>query len=210
MKIPRNSNTYTEFLEAIQMMGFEPIEMNFFRRTEPIDDETNSELIMYCELFSDKIELNIYTDAVCISSSIVTKPLEFIDKVEQYLDIYGIDSVKLAPIDSSITINGQPIFAKSNFTTKDFVKKLMRVKSSNIWSYAFQPKDYNKGDMLIQFKGSNGGPEDIYIYYDVPNKLWQKFVAAPSKGAFFWRHIRNVFKYGKLTGDKRTKLPNGV
>jgi hypothetical protein len=64
--------------------------------------------------------------------------------------------------------------------------------------------------MLVQFKGNNGGPGDIYIYYDVPNKIWRQFVAAPSKGAYFWRYIRNTFTYAKLTGDKRTKLKNGV
>ena len=64
--------------------------------------------------------------------------------------------------------------------------------------------------MLVQFKGNNGGPGDIYIYYDVPNKVWRQFVSAPSKGAYFWRYIRNTFTYAKLTGDKRTKLKNGV
>ena len=66
------------------------------------------------------------------------------------------------------------------------------------------------GDMLMQFKAKNGGPGDIYIYYNVPNKLWQRFVAAPSVGHFFWENIRNVFTYAKLTGDKRTKLANGI
>lgn len=210
-KISQDFN-YLDMLEAVQMMGFEPIEMNFFRRIDDIEDESYSQLIMYCELLSDKIELDVYTDALLVSSSMnITSPIEFIDAVESALKTYGIESVRLTPLDSSIQINGKPIIAADNrFTTKDFVKKLLRVKSSNIWSYAFQPKDYNKGDMLIQFKGQNGGPDDIYIYYDVPSKLWQKFVAAPSKGHFMWQHIRNVFKYAKLTGDKRTKLPNGI
>jgi hypothetical protein len=62
----------------------------------------------------------------------------------------------------------------------------------------------------MQFKAKNGGPGDIYIYYDVPTKIWQRFVAAPSKGHFMWEYIRNVFTYAKLTGDKRTHLPNGI
>ena len=99
---------------------------------------------------------------------------------------------------------------RNKTTTQDFVKKLARVKSSNVWSYAFQPKDDKVGDMLMQFKASNGGPGDIYIYYNVPSKIWQRLVAAPSKGHAFWQLIRNVYTYAKLTGDKRTHLPNGI
>lgn len=206
-----NSFNYEEMLEAIKMMGFEPLEMNFFRRIDEIEDESYSQLIMYCELFDDKLELNIYRDATLFSYSVIHEPLDFIDSVESYLNMYDIATAKLQPFESSVTINGRPIMAKSErFSTRDFIKKLIRVKSSNLWSYAFQPKDYNKGDMLIQFKGAQGGPDDIYIYYDVPSKLWQKFVAAPSKGHFMWQYIRNVFKYAKLTGDKRTHLPNGI
>lgn len=201
-----------EMLEAIQMMGFEPLEMNFFRRIDEIEDENYSRLIIYCELFSDRAEVTTYKDAMMVSSANVQSALEFIDTVESQLKTYGNEGVKLVPFEADVTINGQPIMAKSSpkFTTKDFIKKLIRVKSSNLWSYAFQPKDYNKGDMLIQFKGANGGPDDIYIYYDIPTKIWQKFVAAPSKGHFFWQYIRNVAKYAKLTGDKRTHLPNGI
>lgn len=209
-KISQSSKfNYSDMIDALNMMGFEPIELNFFRRIEELDD--SSQLIIYCELLADKIEITTYRDAVSEDFKQFTDPLLFIDYIESTLKDNGIENIKLVPFDSSITINGKPITAADNrFTTKDFVKKLLRVKSSNIWSYAFQPKDYNKGDMLIQFKGQNGGPEDIYIYYDVPSKLWQKFVAAPSKGHFMWQHIRNVFKYAKLTGDKRTKLPNGI
>ena len=200
-----------EMLEAINMMGFEPLEMNFFRRIDEIEDENYSRLIIYCELFDNKAEVTTYKDAMMVSSANVQSALDFIDTVESQLKTYGAEGVKLVPFEADVTINGQPIMAKSDrISTKDFIKKLIRVKSSNLWSYAFQPKDYNKGDMLIQFKGANGGPDDIYIYYDIPTKIWQKFVSAPSKGAFFWRYIRNVAKYAKLTGDKRTHLPNGI
>ena len=62
----------------------------------------------------------------------------------------------------------------------------------------------------MQFKRKDGGPGDIYIYYNVPNKIWQRLVASPSKGHAFWALIRNVYTYAKLTGDKRTKLANGI
>ena len=210
LEIPNSYNT-SEMLEAIQMMGFEPLEMDFFRRVETISNEApdDTSLIIYCELQDKGVEINVYEDAKWLETiNGIVDPVQFIDKIEKILNTYDIASVKLTPLDSSIRINGKPIVAAEN--TRDLAKKLIRVKSSNVWAYAFQPKDYNKGTMLMQFKGANGGPDDIYIYYDVPNKLWQKFVAAPSKGHFFWQHIRNVFKYGKLTGDKRTKLKNGI
>ena len=102
------------------------------------------------------------------------------------------------------------IFAAVN--TKDLVKNIVRVKSSNIWGYSIHIKKYGDptGDVVVQFKGKNGGPDDVYIYYDVPVKLYRKWITAPSKGHFFWVYIRNNFMYSKLTGDKRGKLKNAV
>lgn len=205
-----DSNFYIEMIDALNILGFETLEMDFFRRVDEIEEDGSS-LIMYLELNENTAELNIYKDALMLLNSNIESPIEFIDRVESHLKMFGIKSAELVPLDSSITIDGEPITAAENkISTKDMMKKMLRVRSSNLWSYAFQPKDYNTGTMLIQFKGANGGPNDVYVYYDIPNKLWQKFVAAPSKGHFFWQNIRNIFKYGKLTGDKRTKLPNGV
>lgn len=212
MKISPKSK-YTEMYEAIVMMGFEQLELNFFRRIETInkDNENDAELIIYCELFDNSIIVEIYEDATFIEENKLKDASDFLAYIQCVLSNHDIADVKLVPLESSIRINGVVISAASNkISTRDMMSKMLRVKSSNVWSYAFQPKDYNLGTMLIQFKGAKGGPEDVYVYYDVPNKLWQKFVSAPSKGSFFWKHIRNVFKYSKLTGDKRTKLANGV
>lgn len=86
------------------------------------------------------------------------------------------------------------------------------MRSSNIWSYTMNIKKNgdNVGDVYIQFKGKNGGPDDVYVYYDVPVRLYRKLITAPSKGHFFWKYIRNNFIYAKLTGDKKTHLPNGI
>lgn len=97
-------------------------------------------------------------------------------------------------------------------SSRDMTKNMVRVKSSNIWSYGINIKRRgdDTGDVLVQFKGKNGGPDDIYMYYDVPVKIYRQWIAAPSKGHFFWVNIRNYYKYRKLTGDKRTKLRNGI
>ena len=208
MKILNSSKVNAaDMIDAIKLLGFEPLEMNFFRRIEDID--SNSQLIIYCELsLDDKVKITVYEDANQVKSNSISSPIELIDYIDNLLKSYKLPELKLEPLDSSITVNGRPIVAKT--PTRDFANKLQRVKSSNIWSYAFNPKDYNKGDLLMQFKGANGGPADIYIYYDIPSKIWRRFVAAPSKGHFFWENIRNIYKYAKLTGDKRTKLPNGL
>lgn len=211
MTTSQNSNSfYEDTIEALQMLGFEPLEMNYYRRIDKIPDSSNSQLQLYCELKDDSVEVSAYNDEKCINSSEFDSTLSFIDYVERMLSINGIETAELVSVDSNEILYGTPIFAKSNFSTRDFIKKLIRVKSSNLWSYAYQPKDTQKGDVLIQFKGAQGGPDDIYIYYDVPAKVWQGFVGAPSKGRFFWQHIRNAVKYAKLTGDKRTHLPNGI
>ena len=96
--------------------------------------------------------------------------------------------------------------------TRDITKSMVRVKSSNVWSYNISIKDRKNptGDVYVQFKGKNGGPGDIYVYYDVPVRVYKRWHSAPSKGHYFWMYIRNNYKYAKLTGDKRTYLPNGV
>ena len=100
----------------------------------------------------------------------------------------------------------------AGMSTRDIVKDIVKVKSSNVWGYTINIKDAKSGfgDVYVQFKGKNGGPDDIYVYYDVPVRLFRKWHTAPSKGHFFWQNIRNNFKYAKLTGDKRTKLKNGI
>ena len=97
-------------------------------------------------------------------------------------------------------------------STRDLSKNLVRVKSSNIWAYGIntQDKKAKSGDVICQFKGKNGGPGDIYMYFDVPVKVWKAWLAAPSKGMFFWKNIRNEYYYRKLTGDKKGKLRNAV
>lgn len=106
---------------------------------------------------------------------------------------------------------------KKNLTTilaatssSDVTKRLLRVSSSNIWSIGYSPNDNKTGKLVVQFKGKNGGPQDIYLYYDVPAKVYRKMITAPSKGHAFWVYIRNRYKYSKLTGDKKTKTPLGV
>lgn len=134
----------------------------------------------------------------------------------------GVDSIleKLDQISSAIIFSNY-MFIDSSLrqeviecatNSRDLTKNMIRVKSSNLWSYGINIPDARSktGDVVIQFKGKNGGPGDIYLYEDVPINVWRRFITYPSKGAFHWKYIRNVYRYRKLTGDKRTHLPNGI
>ncbi len=210
--------------DALKLMGFDYLEMNFYRRVE-----LDGDLVIYGELYDNGILITVYENNKEIVSKQFSAPVRFIDFIEDILGQYDIETGRIIDVDElditdkGIVTSSTNIFARrtsqqnshdtsrrNKTTTRDFVSKLSRVKSSNVWSYAFQPKDDRTGDMLMQFKNKNGGPGDIYIYYNVPSKLWQRFVAAPSKGHFMWEYIRNIFTYAKLTGDKRTHLPNGI
>lgn len=101
------------------------------------------------------------------------------------------------------------IFADSS---RKNTANLVRTQSSNLWAYAIDIKEYGDktGTVYIQFKSKNGGPGDIYAYYDVPIQVYKGLVTAPSKGHYFWKNLRFDYTYAKLTGDKRTKLSWGV
>lgn len=99
----------------------------------------------------------------------------------------------------------------ASLSTKEIVKNMKRVKSSNIYSQTINVHDpENKvGDVYIRFH-KNGVPTWTYVYYDVPIKLYRKWLAAPSKGSFFWHNMRHNFYYTKLDGDKYGKLKNSI
>lgn len=103
-----------------------------------------------------------------------------------------------------------PIMAAIN--TKNLAQNLVRVRSSNVWAVGFnvRNKGDNVGDLLMQFKGKNGGAGDLYIYYMVPVKVYRRLLNSPSVGHFVWTDIRNNYKYSRLTGTKRGVLPNAI
>lgn len=132
------------------------------------------------------------------------------NKIENHVlklyDDIGID------IFSSIILTSKENVPYIIEAKKKLSDDLIRVKSSNIWSYGINIKDakLKKGDVIVQFKDAHGGPGDLYQYMDVPITVWRKWVATTSKGHFLWQYIRNNYKYRKLTGDKKGKLPNAL
>ena len=157
--------------------------------------------IFYLTPDEEILRMNADTDGTCEMFIGTDSILERLDQGQDIFSNYMI-------VDSSLRY--AVIEAATN--SRDLTKNMIRVKSSNLWAYGINIPDAKStvGEMVIQFKGKNGGPSDIYLYHDVPIKLWRRFIVAPSKGHFFWQYIRNNFLYAKLTGDKRTHLKNGV
>ena len=137
------------------------------------------------------------------------KRIQFVD-LDSHANLFGSEDIILSV--QFIPTKSRQYVINCAKNTKDFASNLVRVKSSNLWAYNMHVKDGNSdiGDVVVQFKSKDGGPGDVYIYYDVPVRLYRRWVSSPSKGAFFWRYIRNNFQYSKLTGDKRGKLRNAV
>ena len=114
---------------------------------------------------------------------------------------------------NSILCSTYVVAAKNNKrkSSRQATDNMLRVKSSNVWAYAFNVEQgKSTGDLYVQFKNKRGGAGDIYQYLDFPVRMWRKFVSTSSKGHFFWRFVRNRYKYRKLTGDKHGKLPNAI
>ena len=68
--------------------------------------------------------------------------------------------------------------------------KRERVRSSNIQSVGYDP---TAATLEVEFINSG-----IYQYFSVPQQLYQRFMAARSKGQFFSGHIRDKFRTEKI------------
>lgn len=65
-----------------------------------------------------------------------------------------------------------------------------RVTSSNIHSAGY---DGVAGTLEVKFHESG-----VYQYFNVPRGIYERLMAAPSKGKFFDEHIKERFRYKKV------------
>lgn len=123
-----------------------------------------------------------------------------------------ISTVQKYQLYASCMCDKDSYIIQAAINTRDLSKNLVRVRSSNVWSIGIDIRDKKDktGTVIAQFKNKNGGPGDLYIYYDIPIIVYRKWITAPSKGNYFWRYIRNNYSYSKISGDKRGKLPNAI
>ena len=185
----------------IDMYGFDSIGHNKW-------ELYTSEGRLVLSIGPKKYQISISVDE---NGKLFKKRHTFDDAIDviDFLDSFQANGIELSCIvDEKMTTQ---ICAASK-SLKDITRNLVRVKSSNVWAYGIDIRDRHDktGNVFVQFKGKNGGPGDIYVFYDVPVTVWRGWVAAPSKGHYHWAHIRFNYKYAKLTGDRRTYLPNGV
>jgi hypothetical protein len=77
------------------------------------------------------------------------------------------------------------------------------VESSLFTSAAYRP--YAR-QLYLRFHDAK-----IYRYFDVPVEVYEAFLAAESKGRYFSRHIRNVFRYERIgyTLGRTGRSPGG-
>ena len=67
--------------------------------------------------------------------------------------------------------------------------EMVFVDSSNIEAIGY---DETSRELHVQFLSGNK-----YVYDDVPSELFDAFMAAPSKGSFLNREIKEVFQYAR-------------
>lgn len=68
------------------------------------------------------------------------------------------------------------------------------VESATIKSIGYDPENG-----LLQIEFNTGS---VYDYYDVAEKVHADFLAAKSKGRFFYNNIKGEFHYGKVDGGQ--------
>ena len=66
------------------------------------------------------------------------------------------------------------------------------VNSSNVAKCGY---DESKAELHVEFKGG------IYVYHDVPKKVYDGFMAAESKGSFLAQNIKGVYPASKKEGE---------
>lgn len=67
--------------------------------------------------------------------------------------------------------------------------EMIYVDSSNIEAIGY---DVDAQELHVRFLSGA-----VYIYYEVPQGVFDAFVSAPSKGSFLNRDIKNVFRFSK-------------
>lgn len=199
-----------ELYEATAIFGMEPISQQLGYTTKSFYGNyttDNHDIRISVRQYDDGIITNTYCDGSLVCQNMAASIDKFIKHMDTTFSKYGIPYIECCVCDPKYR---QRVCAAIN--TRNMAENLVRVKSSNLWSYGMNVKSNRDrtGDVVVQFKSKSGGAGDVYIYYDVPTTVYRRWQSAPSKGHYFWVYLRNNYKYSKLTGDKRGKLPNAV
>jgi hypothetical protein len=69
------------------------------------------------------------------------------------------------------------------------------MKRTHVQSETFSSLGYREDAHLLEAEFRDG---DVYWYFDVPARVWRRFMNAPSKGRFFASEIRDRYRYEKV------------
>jgi len=80
------------------------------------------------------------------------------------------------------------------------IEKVYKTASSNL-KYA----GYNEKDKILylSFTDAKSG---YYKYFDVPLVTFHSLLQAESKGSFFSKYVKNIYKYEKVTSPVNSKI----
>ena len=199
------TSIYQEAREAFKLLGFTNVSSSTYELNVSNDFH---DIRAVAEVTDDAITAGFWVDnkrlPSCAQPRVTSNIAAAVRNIERTLKRYNHSP--FISLSNDITITAA-------INTKDLTSDIIRCKSSNIWGYKFNVRKQGDkvGDLIMQFKGSQGGPNGgTYIYYDVPVAVYRRLQSANSKGHFFWVYIRNNYKYSKLDGNKHGVLPNAI
>jgi len=71
------------------------------------------------------------------------------------------------------------------------------IKSSQLLSIGYDPSTQT---LEIEFRPSRAdGASSVYQYSDVRPEVWDAFHRADSQGSFFYKHIKGIYAYKKVS-----------
>lgn len=199
---------FNEYIECMDFLGYHAITRSNHHHSISAStyDASYKITTSYCKDYISVVAYSMVDQEVHITRKQYRNVADVIKLTERIIPDYS-------PIFDCVMVDSADRFAvMAAINTKNLAKNLIRVRSSNVWAYGMNIRKNgdNTGDLVVQFKNKNGGPGELYIFYDVPLKVYQRWQSAPSVGHYFYVNIRNTFKYSHLTGNKRGVLPNAI
>ena len=73
------------------------------------------------------------------------------------------------------------------------IPQMESVTSSNIKAIGY---DAAENKLYVEFYSKSG--RSLYVYYDVPEAIYNSLINAGSHGEYFHRNIKNVYSFDKI------------
>ena len=86
-----------DMIDALKLMGFDFLEMNFYRRVE-----LDGDLVLYAEMYDDAVLVTVYDKNQEVASDQFTAATRFIDFIEDTLNKYEIESAEIVEPDELV------------------------------------------------------------------------------------------------------------